>query len=65
MGYVHYVRICLRLTCITGNVSFVDSQIARNKNLVYTNSEGNAIIKVDDQTTVPLSNVILRDTVRQ
>ena len=59
-----YIYIQLDGHKYAGNASFVDSQTARNKNLVYTNSNGNAIIKVDDQATVPLSPLVLRDTVR-
>src|SRR6266498_1620428 len=48
-----------------GNVSYVDKQAARAKRLAYTNTAGNAIIKVDNLTTVPAGPLVHRDSVRE
>ena len=46
-----------------GNVTFVDPQAARAERLVRTNSQGNAIIQVDNSTIIPASSLVHRDTV--
>ncbi|KAJ7501949.1 glycoside hydrolase family 16 protein [Mycena galericulata] len=45
-----------------GNVTFVDA--ANATKLTYTNAAGNAIIKVDNETTIASAPLVYRDSVR-
>ncbi|KAF9528061.1 glycoside hydrolase family 16 protein [Crepidotus variabilis] len=47
-----------------GNVTFVDKDTAVQKHLTYLNDAGNAVIKVDDQTTIMPDVLVHRDSIR-
>ncbi|KAJ6627720.1 concanavalin A-like lectin/glucanase domain-containing protein [Mycena sp. CBHHK59/15] len=47
-----------------GNVSYVDQANATNDHLAYVNANGNAIIKVDNTSTVEGTGILYRNSVR-
>ncbi|KAF9528060.1 glycoside hydrolase family 16 protein [Crepidotus variabilis] len=47
-----------------GNVTFVDKDAATQKKLTYVNDAGNAVVKVDDLTTIAPAQLVNRDTIR-